>query len=150
MHSFLPFAEIHPPYRLLLQKKFLFQTDENEDVGFASKLDDEWINSVNNFVEEHIDNPELTPSVLYKQFGMSRSAFYHKTKSLVDLSPIELIRTIKLKKAKTLLGTADNNISEIAYKLGFNDPKYFSTVFKRYFGQTPTSFIAQKKTLRES
>jgi YesN/AraC family two-component response regulator len=135
--------------RLMLQKKFLFHTDENEDVGFASKLDDEWINEVNKFVEEHIEDPELTPAVLYKQFGMSRSAFYHKTKSLVDLSPIELIRTIRLKKAKLWLGTSDDDISEIAYKLGFNDPKYFSTLFKRYFGQTPTEFSAQKKTLRE-
>ena len=130
--------------RLILQKKFLYQTDENEDVGFASKLDDEWISEVNKFVEEHIEDPELTPPVLYKQFGMSRSAFYHKTKSLVDLSPIELIRTIRLKKAKSLLGTFDDDISEVAYKLGFNDPKYFSTLFKRYFGQTPTSFIASK------
>ena len=134
--------------RLIWQKKFLFQTDENEDVGFASKLDDEWISEVNKFVEEHIEDPELTPSDLCKQFGMSRSAFYHKTKSLVDLAPIELIRTIRLKKAKSLLGTGDHDISEVAYKLGFNDPKYFSTVFKRYFGQTPSSYIAQKKTLR--
>lgn len=135
--------------RLILQKKFLFQTNENEEIGFASKLDDEWMNEVNKFIEEHIEEPELTPAMLYKQFGMSRSAFYHKTKTLVDLSPIELIRTIRLKKAKSLLGTPENSVSEVAYKLGFNDPKYFSTVFKRYFGQTPSSFIAQKKALRQ-
>lgn len=136
--------------RIILQKKFLFQTDENEDVGFASELDDEWISKVNKFVEAHIEDPDLSPAILYKKFGMSRSAFYHKTKSLVDLSPIELIRTIRLKKAKSMLGKSEYEISEIAYQLGFNDPKYFSTLFKRYFGQTPTSFINQKKTLRES
>jgi signal transduction histidine kinase/AraC-like DNA-binding protein len=136
--------------RLILQKKFLLQTEGYEEVGFASKLDDEWISEVNKYVDAHMEDPELSPSVLYKKFGMSRSAFYHKTKSLVDLSPNELIRTIRLKKAKSLLGNPDNDISEVAYKLGFNDPKYFSTLFKRYFGQTPTSFIAQVKTLRES
>jgi len=136
--------------RQILKKKFLYQTDESEEIGFASKLDDEWISKVNQFVEEHIEDPELTPPVLCRQFGMSRSTFYHKTKTLVDLSPIELIRTIRLKKAKTMLGRGDNDISEVAYKLGFNDPKYFSTIFKKYFGQTPSSFIAQKKTLRES
>lgn len=136
--------------RLILQKKFLYQTEAGDEVGFSSKLDDEWISEVEKFVMEHIEDSELTPSDLYKQFGMSRSAFYHKTKTLVDLSPIELIRTIRLKKAKSLLGSSNSDISEVAYQLGFNDPKYFSTIFKRYFGQTPSAFIAKKRALIEN
>lgn len=131
--------------RQILKKRFLYHSDKNEDVGFASKLDDKWIAEVNQFVEQHIEDVNLSPKVLYERFGMSRSTFYHKSKSLVDLSPLELIRTIRLKKAKTMLGTTDLDISQVAYKLGFNDPKYFSTVFKRYFGQSPSSFINDKK-----
>lgn len=131
--------------RQILKKRFLYLTDEDEDVGFATKLDNEWIAKVNEFVEQHIEDADLSPGVLYEHFGMSRSTFYHKTKSLVDLSPLELIRTIRLKKAKTLLGTSGLDISQVAYKLGFNDPKYFSTIFKRYFGQSPSSFISSKK-----
>jgi len=84
---------------------------------------------------------------LYEISGMSRTPFYHKLKSLVDLSPSEYIRSIRLKKARTLLKNRNNNISEVAYSVGFSNPKYFSTSFKKYFGQSPSAFVTEIREL---
>ncbi|MBL4644065.1 MAG: helix-turn-helix transcriptional regulator, partial [Flavobacteriaceae bacterium] len=66
--------------------------------------------------------------------------------SLVDLSPSEYIRSIRLKRARTLLKNRNINISEVAYSVGFSNPKYFSTSFKKYFGQSPSAFVAEIKS----
>ena len=74
---------------------------------------------------------------------MSRTPFYHKLKSLVDLSPSEYIRSIRLKRARALLKEKNKNISEVAYSVGFSNPKYFSTSYKKYYGQSPSAFVRE-------
>ena len=64
-------------YCSILQKKFLFQTDDDEDVGFASKLDDDWINQVNRFVEEHIEDTIVEISEDKEGFLPAPSMFIH-------------------------------------------------------------------------
>ena len=70
----------------------------------------------------------------------SKSTLHRKLKALTDLSPGEFIRNVRLKHAcKMLVGTNDP-ISEIAYALGFNNPKYFSSCFKVEFDMTPREY----------
>ncbi|MDR0748859.1 MAG: helix-turn-helix transcriptional regulator [Tannerellaceae bacterium] len=57
------------------------------------------------------------------------------------LSPTEYIRNIRLKRARLLLKEGTYNISEVAYKVGFNDAKYFSNCFKKEFGKTPGEYL---------
>ena len=58
------------------------------------------------------------------------------------MSPSDLIIKIKLSHAEELMKNKPNTrISDIAYESGFQDPKYFSTIFKKYYGQTPKEFI---------
>ena len=125
--------------RQLLRKKFLgLDEEEDEDLDLPNERDKTFIYEITQYIEDHISDPELSVYDLYEVTAMSRTPFYHKIKYLTGLSPSEFIKSIRLKKAKTLLKNKAYNISEVAYSVGFSDPKYFSTSFKKYFGQSPS------------
>lgn len=66
---------------------------------------------------------------------------YRKLKSLTNLSGNEFIKNIRLKKAVQLLESENFNIAEVAYKVGFNDPSYFSRMFKKQYGKAPSEYV---------
>jgi AraC-like DNA-binding protein len=70
--------------------------------------------------------------------GMSRSQLHRKLSALTGFSPNEVIRNMRLERAKQLLEQKAGNASEIAYMTGFNSPAYFAKCFKDYFGLTPS------------
>lgn len=113
------------------------------DNEIKSDLDKEFIKKIKELIEDNLSDPDLSVRTLYTYMGMSRTAFYHKLKSLIDLSPAEFIRLIKLNKAKELLLKGKYNINEVAYMCGFSDAKYFSTSFKKQFGKSPSNFIQE-------
>ncbi|WP_233208027.1 AraC family transcriptional regulator [Siphonobacter sp. BAB-5405] len=65
---------------------------------------------------------------------------------MTDRSVVDLLRTTRLKKAKMLLQQRKANVSEIAFTVGFSDPKYFSRAFRAEFGLTPTEYSQQVVT----
>ncbi|MEZ4779700.1 MAG: response regulator [Flavobacteriaceae bacterium] len=77
---------------------------------------------------------------LAKELLMSRTQLHRKIKQLTNMSITQYINHIKLEKAKNLLLTSTLTVSEIAYEVGYEDPKYFSKVFKKEQGKTPSSF----------
>jgi len=127
--------------RKKVKEKLLSSADEGFDADIKNNLDKEFVKQITEIIEDNLSDPELSVRLLYSSVGMSRTAFYHKLKSLIDLSPAEFIRTIRLNKAKELLKGGRYNVNEVAYMSGFSDPKYFSTSFKKQFGQSPSAFI---------
>src|SRR3546814_6405563 len=73
---------------------------------------------------------------------MIRPVLYRKLKQMTYLSVIELINVLRLKKAARLLAQGQLPVSEVAYQVGFSDPKYFGKSFKSYFGKSPTAYTA--------
>jgi transcriptional regulator GlxA family with amidase domain len=71
---------------------------------------------------------------------MSKSNLTRKLKELIGLTPGDFLKEARIKKATELLKNTNMNISEIAYMCGFNDPKYFSKVFKSSIGKTPSEY----------
>ncbi|MBN8838517.1 MAG: response regulator [Sphingobacteriia bacterium] len=92
-------------------------------------------------IEEKISDPEFGISELSKQIGMSKAVLYKKFNALVHIPIGEFIKTLKLKKAAMLLTNDSFNISEVAWEVGFNDRKYFSKEFKKYFGKSPSEYL---------
>lgn len=86
----------------------------------------------------NMSNPELKMDDLGDELGMSRVQLYRKVKALTGISPVELLREMRLQRAHTLINTTTKSISEIAYEVGFHTPSYFSNCFKKQFGQYPT------------
>ena len=91
-------------------------------------------------LNEKIADSELSVGDICSELGMSRTSVYNKIRSITGQSVVDLIRIVRLNKAKELLATGQHNISEVAYMVGFSDPKYFSTCFKKQFGVSPSNF----------
>ena len=107
--------------------------------------DKEFLEKVISIIEENVLRKNFTTNDLYFEMNMSQSTFYRKLQSLINTSPNELIRKIKIQVACRLLLEKKLNISEVAYDLGFNDPKYFSSIFRKETGMSPTEYIKNKK-----
>lgn len=105
-----------------------------------SKIDEDFMQQVVGLLERNIDNPDFDIDSFSRNIGVSSSQLYRKIKSITGLSPNEFIRTYRLKKAAHLIMESNLNISEIAYKVGFNDALYFSKCFKKQFGTTPSTY----------
>lgn len=135
---------------LLFSRKKLKQAFLNSSINNAKELtqndaDKIFIEKVIELIDRKIDKTDLEIADISEDLGMSQSTFYRKLKSLTDLSGNEFIRTIRLKRSVELLKNSDLNISEIAYRVGFSDPKYFSTCFRKFYHITPTDYIAQHR-----
>jgi AraC-like DNA-binding protein len=103
--------------------------------------DQQFIERISAIVLDNIDNPELNVSVITKEVGIGRTLLHTKLKQILDLSATEFINTIRLKEAqKILINEPDTTMSEVAYKVGFNDPNYFSRIFKKMFNVSPTAY----------
>ena len=93
-------------------------------------------------IEDGIPDSEFSINALEKELGMSHSSFYNKIKSLTGQSAKELILSMRMKRAKQILEDAINiRVSEVAFMVGFSDPKYFSKSFKEYYKKSPSSFV---------
>ena len=88
-------------------------------------------------VEERMGNSELSVEDIGSDMGLSRVQLYRKVKALTGSSPVDLLRKARLVRAKQLLLTTDLSVSEVAYKVGFTSPSYFSKCFKDEYGMVP-------------
>lgn len=105
-----------------------------------SKKDEKFIREVIKVIDKHLDDAQFDKEGLLQKMHMSHSSMYRKLKSLTNLSVNGFIKRIRLNRAMTMLSDPDMNISQVAYKVGFTDPKYFSTCFKSAFGKNPSEF----------
>ncbi|MEL6252409.1 MAG: hybrid sensor histidine kinase/response regulator transcription factor [Bacteroidota bacterium] len=100
--------------------------------------DDEFILQLKRVVEEHLDEEDFKVVDLCREMGLSRTQLHQKIKALTGRPTSHFVRSIRLHKARTMLQNANLNISEIAYSVGFSDPRYFSRTYAEEFGETPS------------
>ena len=105
-----------------------------------TSLDEQLVEKAVRYVEENISRSDLSVEELAREMGMSRVHLYKKISTLTGKSPIEFIRLLRLKRATQYLAESQLTIAEIAYNLGFNNPKYFSKYFKEEFGILPSEY----------
>ncbi|WP_308265029.1 response regulator transcription factor, partial [Prevotella sp.] len=96
-------------------------------------------------MEKHMSNTNLKIEDLGDEVGLSRVQLYRKVKALTGMTPIELLRETRLKRAMTLLKTTDKTVSEIANEVGFATPGYFSSCFKKQYDKYPTDVREEMK-----
>ena len=102
-----------------------------------SKTEDRFVAGVREVIEKNIPNAAFTVEHLCRAMFMSHSKLHRKLDALTGCSPNKFIRIIRLKKGQELLQDHSLSIASIAIDCGFNDPGYFSRVFKQEFGTTP-------------
>ncbi|REE05502.1 two-component regulator propeller domain-containing protein [Marinoscillum furvescens] len=143
-----PFSEIILKTRIrnLLNNRHLlrekYKTDlliEPSELALRSP-DQEFLSSLSDIIEANMSSGELSAEHLCKEMGMSQSNVYKKLKSLTGMSIVEFVRDFRLKHAVQLIVRQKLTVSEACYKVGFNDRRYFSQVFKTKYGMTPTQY----------
>jgi signal transduction histidine kinase/ligand-binding sensor domain-containing protein/DNA-binding response OmpR family regulator len=107
----------------------------------TNSLNEQFLSQVSNIIEENISNIDLSVDFIVRQMHISRSGFFAKIKTQVDVTPNDLIQIIRLKKAASLMLQNRYLVSEICYMVGFKNPSYFSKCFHKQFGVTPVDFI---------
>lgn len=122
------------------KKKFVFEIKE---ISYTS-IDEDFLNRAVKCVREHIDDTGFDQQQFADAMGTSKSTLYKKLKSLVGLNTSSFIRSIRLKTACKIIEEKKKiRISELAYTVGFNDPKYFSACFKKEYGLIPSEYLDQ-------
>ena len=127
--------------RRRLREKFSLLVDlKPEDIA-ASSMDEQLVQRLLAVFEDHMEEPDFSIEQLAQEIGMSRRHLNRKIQSMTNLSTSDFIRTLRLQKAARLLKSASGTVSEIAFKVGFNNLSYFSKAFRRHFGRLPSDFI---------
>ena len=133
--------------RALLKGKYsgsLEQADKMKEIEVKS-ADDALMERVMEIINKHLDDPEFSVDFLADHVGLSRVSLYRKMKEITGISGGEFIRNIRMKQAAKLLEDGKLNVSQVAGMVGFVSNTHFSTVFKKYYGVTPTEYMAKKK-----
>ena len=97
------------------------------------------------FLDEHIADADMKVDDMADAVCLGRSVFYGKLKSIVGMSPVDFLRHLRIQQAEELVTKSGYSFSQIAYQVGFSDPKYFSKCFKKETGMTPTEYREKAK-----
>ncbi|WP_434035557.1 two-component regulator propeller domain-containing protein [Formosa sp. 4Alg 33] len=131
--------------RKALQNVFSKKIEVNPSEITVTSIDEQLIQKALDLVETNIGNSKYSVDQLSKSLDISRGHLYRKIVSITGKSPSEFIKSIRLKRSAQLLQTNALTVSEVAYKVGFSNPKYFSKCFKIEFDMLPTEFASKYK-----
>ncbi|MCE7063124.1 two-component regulator propeller domain-containing protein [Dyadobacter sp. CY343] len=126
-----------------LQQQFQQHVEIRPSEVAVRSLDEQFVNSAVKVVEANLANAEYTVEELSDAMSMSRVYLYKKILSLTGKTPIEFIRIIRIRRGAGLLEKSQLSVSEIAYQIGFNNPKYFAKLFKEEYKMLPTAYRKQ-------
>jgi signal transduction histidine kinase/ligand-binding sensor domain-containing protein/DNA-binding response OmpR family regulator len=101
-------------------------------------IDETFLQKLRNIIQKNLVNADFSVATLRSELGMSRTQLQRKLRALTGQSPVEIIRSIRLKRARQLLDSHAGNVSEVAYEVGFNNLSYFAKCFKEEFGYLPS------------
>ena len=142
-------ARIDNLLRNRLRLKGLFGSEEEKEVRQTEapaeepqKKEDKFIIRFREYIEQHMSDSNLGVETIGMELGLSRVQLYRKVKALTGQSPVELLRTVRLHKARRLLQDSVKSISEVAYEVGFTSPSYFTKCFRDEFGVSPSELIS--------
>lgn len=107
--------------------------------------DEQFLKDIITVVEKGLIDPTFNIDMIANSMNMARVSFYRKFKSLTNMSPVEFVKDMRVKRAKQYLDAGETDIADIAYKVGFNSSSYFSTCFKEIFKMSPSDYSKRVK-----
>lgn len=126
--------------RQMLRDKYSQKPLEPISTVALTPVDNNFLTELTKFIEANFSNPDLDVDMLAAKMDMSRSSLYAKIRSLVDVTPNDLIRITRLKNAAQLLSSGKYRVNEVCYMVGFNGSSYFAKCFQKQFGVSPSEF----------
>jgi signal transduction histidine kinase/DNA-binding response OmpR family regulator/ligand-binding sensor domain-containing protein len=131
------------------KEKFSQRIEVNPKEITITSLDEQLIQKALICIEQNMDNPDYSVRQFSLDMGMDRTVLYKKLQSITGLSPSDFLRSIRLKRAAQFLIQGQYPVAEVAEKVGFNTPKYFTKYFKEAFGVTPSQYAQNGKKPEE-
>ncbi len=101
-------------------------------------------------IEEEIGDQNLKIDDMADAVGMGRTVFYGKIKAITGMAPSDFLRTLRMQRAEELIVRSNLTFSQVAFSIGFSDPKYFTKCFKKETGMTPSEYRKQKRDAEEN
>ena len=113
----------------------------------ATSMDEQFLNRLLDVFENHVAESDFSTDDFAQEIGMSRSSLHRKLQALTNQPTHEFLRTLRIKRAAQLLEKSAGSVTEIAYRVGFNNPSHFAKIFRQHFGLTPSEFA--EKMIRD-
>lgn len=107
--------------------------------------DKQFMNALRGAIDKNMGNTKLKMDDIGTELGISRVQLYRKVKALTGLSPLELLRQLRLQRAYKLLQSTDKTVAEVSYEVGFGTPGYFTSCFKKQYGMYPTDLKREEE-----
>ena len=107
----------------------------------AESQDEKFLSNITRLIEDHLSDSELNVNALCELSGIGNKQIYRKVKQLTGMSPVEYIKSIRMKKAAMLLQQKKFTVAEVMYMVGFSNHSYFSKCFQAEFGKTPRQYL---------
>jgi signal transduction histidine kinase/DNA-binding response OmpR family regulator len=124
-----------------IKKKYISsKTAPTPEESTFSAADEKFLNTMNQIITENIDEPNMGVPFLCDKLGMSRASLYNKLKALTGMGANDYINKLRIDNAINLLLNSSLTVNEIADRVGFSTPRYFSAVFKKNMGCSPTQY----------
>ena len=130
--------------RKRMQTEFSQESAEDTRQKVAKPLtpDEIFLNRVLDFVHQHLADEDYDRDALAADMGASASTLYNKLRAITGMNVSAFIRDVRMKEARRMAEENPNlRVSDLAYSVGFHDPRYFSTCFKKQFGIQPKEFL---------
>lgn len=125
------------------KQEFRKNIEVNPSAITITSVDEQLIQKSLEYLEKNMDNPEYGVEELSRDLGMARMSLYRKLQSITGNTPTDFIRSIRLKRAAQLLQGSRLPIVEVANRVGFSSPSYFSKCFKEMFGMLPKQYVEE-------
>ncbi|WP_372776453.1 two-component regulator propeller domain-containing protein [Mangrovibacterium sp.] len=106
----------------------------------AESQDEKFLSRITHIIEEHLADSDLNVNALCEISGVNNKQIYRKLKQLTGMTPVEYIRSVRMKKAAMLLQQQKFSVAEVMYMVGFSNHSYFSKCFKTEFSKTPVQY----------
>ena len=130
--------------RRQLQARFTVESKDLDEIT-SNSVDNKFIRDFMSYIHKHYTESELSVEDIGDTIGISRSNMYRKCLALTGKSPVDILQEVRIQNSIHLLKQTDLTISEIAYKVGYNDPRYFSNRFRKMTGVSPTEMREKKQ-----
>ena len=125
-----------------LRKSFIANVNLSAEKVVTNSTDEAFLQKAINVVKENLMDPNFGVQHLIDKMCVSHSLLHKKLVSLTNQSAVDFITSIRLNQSIQLMKSQNMSLSEIAFKVGFNDPKYFSRCFKKFFGKSPSEYAS--------
>lgn len=110
----------------------------------VTTLDEEFMKKVMNSIEKNMSNADYSVDDLSHDVDLHRTNVYKKIQFITGKTPLMFIRLMRLKRAHQLMSQGGVMVSQVAYQVGFNNPKIFSRYFKEQYGMYPSEYIKKQ------